>query len=118
MGGGDEAYRSARGVSPTPGCSELSALMTYVQKRRESLSLASSETQARGQRLRLASACQALSRVVLPQPAGATTSVSVPLIAAFILCMSRGRFTMFWRVGGTEIFVLSRWREGRLMAVG
>src|SRR6266581_1756555 len=48
MGGGDEAYNSARGVSPTPGCRVLSALMTYVQKRRELLSLASSETQARG----------------------------------------------------------------------
>src|SRR6266700_3170631 len=115
IGGDDEAYISARGVSPTPECSVLSALMTYVQKRIGALSPSSSETQARGQAPGLASACQALSKVVLPQPAGATMSVSAPLMAAFIHCMSRGRVTMFRRAGGTEIFVLSRRRDGMLV---
>src|SRR5947209_7380212 len=98
-----------------PGCSVSSAAMTYVQKRRGSLSPASSETQARDQALRLASAYQALRRVVLPQPAGATMSVSTPLMAACIRCTSRGRVTTFWRAGGTVIFVVSRWREGTLL---
>src|SRR6266571_6877292 len=116
IGGDDEAYISARGVSPTPECSVLSALMTYVQKRIGALSPSSSETQARGQAPRLASACQALSKVVLPQPAGATMRVSVPLNAVFIRCVSRGRVTIFRRAGGTEIFVVSRWRDGMLAA--
>ena len=41
-------------------------------------------------------------------------SVSAPLTAAFIHCVSRGRVTMFRRAGGTEIFVVSRWRDGTL----
>src|SRR6266700_111040 len=116
IGGDDEAYISARGVSPTPGCSVLSALMTYVQKRIGLLSPSSSETQARGQAPRPASACQALSKVVLPQSAGATMRVSVPLSAVFIRCVSRGHVTIFRRAGGTEIFVVSRWRDGMLAA--
>src|SRR6266571_9139126 len=116
IGGDDEAYISARAVSPTPECSVLSALMTYVQKRSGSLSPSSSETQARGQPPGLASACQALSKVVLPQPAGATMRVRAPLSAVFIRCVSRGRITIFRRAGGTEIFVVSRWRDGMLVA--
>src|SRR5215831_943903 len=116
IGGDDEAYMSARGASPTPGCSVLSAARTYVQKRVGSLSPASSETQARGQALKLASARQALRRVVLPHPAGATTRASWPFIAAFNRSVSRGRVTTFRRRGGTEIFVVSRWRDGMLMA--
>src|SRR6266852_7853299 len=83
-----------------------------------SLSPASSETQARGQALRLASACQALSRVVLPHPAGATMRASGLFMAAFNRSVSRGRVTTFRRRGGTEIFVVSRWRDGMLMAEG
>src|SRR5947207_1037622 len=79
-----------------------------------SLSLASIETQARGQALRLASACHAPNRVVLPHPTGATMRVSAPLMAAFICCVSRGRITMLRRAGGTEIFVVSRWSDGAL----
>src|SRR5438876_2465017 len=116
IGGDDEAYISARGVSPTPGCSVLSAARTYVQKRMGSLSPVSSETQARDQSLRLTPACHALSRVVLPHPAGATMRVSGLFIAAFNRSVSRVRVTTFRRRGGTEIFVVSRWRDGRLMA--
>src|SRR5215471_16955088 len=108
IGGEDEPYISTREVSPTPGCSALSAARTYVQKRVGSLSPASSETQARGQALKLASACHALRRVVLPHPAGATTRASWPFIAAFNRSVSRGRVTTFRRRGGTEIFVESR----------
>src|SRR6266516_6571686 len=111
IGGDDAAYISARVVSPTPGCSVLSALMIYVQKRMGSLSPSSSETQA----LRLASACQALSRVVLPHPAGATMRVRAPFMAAFSRCVSRGRVTIFRRACGTESFVVSRWRDGMLV---
>src|SRR5436309_13487601 len=81
-----------------------------------SLSPSSSETQARGQPWCLASACHALSKVVLPQPAGATIRVSVPLSPVVIPCVSRGRVTLFRRAGGTEIFVVSRWSDGMLVA--
>src|SRR5215469_11111972 len=81
-----------------------------------SLSLASSETQARGQAPRSASADQAWSRVVLPQPAGAAIKVSGPRMAACIRCVSRGRGTICRRAGGIEIFVVSRWRSGVLAA--
>src|SRR2546426_12178970 len=114
VGDGGEEYNRVRGISPTPGCSVLRAAMTYVQKRMGALSPSSSETQARGQAPGLASACQALSKVVLPQPAGATMRVSVPLSAVVIRCVSRGRITIFRRAGGTEIFVVSRWRAGKL----
>src|SRR6266487_3931506 len=116
IGGDDEAYISARGGSASPGCAVLSAARTYVQKRVGSLSPASSETQAMGQALKLASACHALSRVVLPHPAGAMMRASWPFIAAFNRSVSRGRVTMFRRRDGTEIFVVSRWRDGMLMA--
>src|SRR6516162_5341723 len=108
IGGDDEPYISVRGTSPTPGCSVFSAARTYVQKRVGSLSPASSETQARGQALRLASAYQALRRVVLPHPAGATMRASWPFIAAFNRSVSRGRVTTFRRRDGMEIFVVSR----------
>src|SRR6516165_4397301 len=104
IGGEDEPYICTREVSPTPGCSVLSAARTYVQKRVGSLSPASSETQARGQALKLASACQALRRVVLPHPAGATMRASEPCIASFNRFIRRGRVTTFRRSGGTEIF--------------
>ncbi len=42
--------------------------------------------------------------------------VSVLLKAAFICCVSRRRITLFGRAGGTVIFVVSRWWEGRLVA--
>ena len=89
--------------------------MTYVQKRMGSLSPVSSETQARGQALNLASACQAQSKVVLPHPAGATMRASWLFIAAFNRSDSRGRVTTFMRRGGIVIFVVSRWRDGMLM---
>src|SRR5207247_6549603 len=69
------------------------------------------ETQGRGKVQWLGSAYQALSKVVLPHPAGATMRVIVPLTAAFIRCRSRVRVTIFRRAGGTEIFVVSRWRD-------
>src|SRR5512142_2087255 len=101
IGGDDEPYISARGVSPTPGCSVFSAARTYVQKRMGSLSPASSETQARGQALNLASARQAQSKVVLPHPAGATMRASWLFIEAYNRSDSPGRVTTFMRRGGT-----------------
>ena len=42
--------------------------------------------------------------------------VSILLKAAFICCVSRRRITLFGRAGGTEIFVISRCWESRLVA--
>src|SRR5690242_12185546 len=101
IGAAGVACNSASASSPTPGCNLFSAVITYIQKRVGSLSPSSSETQARDQVLWLISAYQLLSNVVLPQPAGATTRVSLLFMAAFIRSVSRGRATRFRRAGGT-----------------
>ena len=51
----------------------------------------------------------------MPHPAGATMRASWPFIAAFNRSVSRERMTTFKRRGGTEIFVVSKWRDGMLM---
>ena len=69
------ACNSVSGFSPTPGCSLFSAVITYIQKRSGSLSLSSSETQARDRALRLNSAHQLLNNVVFTAQLGLAADV-------------------------------------------
>src|SRR5512139_3245032 len=76
--------------------------MKYVRKRLRSLSPPSSDNHATGLPQL---AIHSLTRVVLPKPAGAEMSVSLPSSPSFIRSIRRGRGTRFLRTGGVNNFV-------------
>ena len=79
--------------------------MKYVRKRTGSLSPSSRESQVTGTAPRLA---HSLTRVVLPNPAGAETSVKLPLIPPASRSSRRGRGTRSGRGGGRYSLVVRR----------
>ena len=86
--------RKARVVFPKSSCNVPMAEIKYKSKRAGSSSLSSSETHATGSSLRW---LQSVSRVVLPKPAGAETTVSSRLAPS----SRRERGTAFARLRGT-----------------
>src|SRR5262249_25090381 len=89
----------------TPGRTPSTAPATWRQNLVGSLSPGSSESQAIGRAVR---AAQSATSEVLPNPAGAQTSVRPPSGAAFNRSIRRGRTTNPGFTPGTWSFVASR----------
>src|SRR6266568_6963630 len=99
VGWGD--CNNANAVLPISGCISCNAVTTYVQNTTGSLSLVSKETQLTGHPHCCA---HVLTSVVLPNPAGAATSVRACCIPVCICANRRCRGTRSERIAGRVIF--------------
>jgi hypothetical protein len=104
----DDCRYFSRGIKRSGRCL-FSAKRTQVQKSRGLLSPSSRETQAsRG--LSAGSDCpQLASKVVLPKPAGAETSVREHLRPSLSKVVRRGRAIKICEVAGTKNLVATSW---------
>src|SRR5215217_3887174 len=107
--GGNSGKRSeARTPSPIPSPrADRSALTRYAKKRAGSLSASSKESQATDLPSSERSSNHSLSKVVLPNPAGAETRVSLRPSLRTRASRKRGRGTSSGRVLGTRTFVVT-----------
>src|SRR5437016_2776323 len=92
-------------TEPMLGTAVCNAVTTYVQNDAGSLSEPSSETHATERSSPDDSPSQSARRVVLPNPAGADTSVSLDSAPRRSSSSSRGRVTRPRRTFGTYNFV-------------
>lgn len=98
------AWSKFRVLAPNPGAILCKAMMTYIRKRAGSLSSSSSESHATGSALLL---IHSATSVVLPNPAGAESSVKLPYRPAFRRSIKPGRGTEPGRDAGINSFVVS-----------
>ena len=106
-GGWGDVNRSSASA-PTLGSTVWSAPITYVQNEAGSSSAWSSDSQATNAVSADMPASQSASRVVLPKPAGAATSVTFTSVMRSRRSRSRARGTTPRRLLGTKNFVSSR----------
>src|SRR6266487_1785849 len=105
--GGWGGCRSESALAPTPCDAVFSALTRYVQNNAGSLSRWSSESHATDRPSAGAAASHCASSVVLPNPAGADTSVSADSAPRLRRSLSLGRATRPRRHLGTWSLVSS-----------
>src|ERR1700737_174052 len=106
--GGRGGCRSESAPAPTPGAAVVSAATRYVQNNAGSLSRWSSESHATDRPSAGAAASHCASSVVLPNPAGADTSVSADSAPRLRRSLSLGRATRPRRDLGTWSLVSRR----------
>src|SRR5512139_2026457 len=87
------------------GATGRRAALTYARKRLGSLSASSNDSHATGARETRA---QALTRVVLPEPAGADTRISGQTSPSSIRVSRRTRDTSSWCEVGIDSLVIKR----------
>ena len=101
--------RSESALAPPPGAAVVSAATRYVQNNAGSLSRRSSESHATDRPSAGAAASHSASSVVLPNPAGADTSVSAESAPRLRRSLSLGRATRTSSPPGDVELGLEQW---------